>query len=432
MDLIYADRNRIECGVIQNFEVDFDTTSTKDFQLTVEIDNNVLQGGFWWYIEDTEYGGRIDEYEVLSETNEIVYTGRNFRGILTKKIIEPPSGEDYKIVSGSMQDVISGLLADASLQDIFIADASDIVVSNYKFNRYMTLYDGICALATRYSVVPALLVQEGKVHISFYPPTDYSDENEYTQDDLQFSIKKTFANVNHLICLGKGDLKDRTVIHLYSDKDGNVSEKQTLFGIDEIVEIYENTNAEDASTLKTEGIEKLNELKNTDSFQVTVPDLALKIGDIVGGLERVTGTYVARKIANIIAKISDSEIELEYKVGEDDTASKSSGSSSSTGSGETVCNPVPATKTSMGEVIIGEGLDVDDSGKISVNESFFESVSNGKSLVASAITDKGVVTASDAAFSTMANNILAIPAGGEYMVINGFCGGIAGAVTYEE
>lgn len=42
----------------------------------------------------------------------------------------------------------------------------------------------------------------------------------------------------------------------------------------------------------------------------------------------------------------------------------------------------------------------------------FTSVSNGKSEVASAITDKGVATASDATFSTMATNIRNIPAGG--------------------
>ena len=42
----------------------------------------------------------------------------------------------------------------------------------------------------------------------------------------------------------------------------------------------------------------------------------------------------------------------------------------------------------------------------------FRSVSNGKALVASAITDKGVPTASDATFATMANNISQIGAGG--------------------
>lgn len=46
-------------------------------------------------------------------------------------------------------------------------------------------------------------------------------------------------------------------------------------------------------------------------------------------------------------------------------------------------------------------------------EECFQSVSNGKSLVASAITDKGVETAADATFETMANNIALIESGGE-------------------
>ncbi len=44
-------------------------------------------------------------------------------------------------------------------------------------------------------------------------------------------------------------------------------------------------------------------------------------------------------------------------------------------------------------------------------EELFQSVSDGKTLVASAITDKGVSTASDATFATMANNIQSIKAG---------------------
>ena len=46
-----------------------------------------------------------------------------------------------------------------------------------------------------------------------------------------------------------------------------------------------------------------------------------------------------------------------------------------------------------------------------LKEKCFQSVSDGKTLVASAITDKGIDTASDATFETMANNIGAIPKG---------------------
>lgn len=41
----------------------------------------------------------------------------------------------------------------------------------------------------------------------------------------------------------------------------------------------------------------------------------------------------------------------------------------------------------------------------------FQSVSNGKSLIASAITDKGITTAADATFQVMATNIASIPFG---------------------
>lgn len=450
MDLIYTDERRIEQGVLQGFEADFDTTNNKDFQITVGIKNNVLQGGFWWYIEGTEYGGKVDKYEVLTETNEIKYTGRNFRGILASKIIEPPTGENHKIVSGNMHDVVSGLIADASLEDIFVVDASDIVVSNNKINRYITLYEGISTIATRYGLIPSFVVQEGKVHISFYHPIDYSDENEYTHDDLNFSISRSFADVNHLICLGQGELKDRTVIHLYADADGNVSETQTLFGIDEVVAVYENTNAEDATTLKTEGIDKLNELKNTDSFEVTIPDIDLKIGDIIGGIESVTNTYVARPIVNVIAKINDERVDLEYKVGEDSATSKSSEgtSGSSGGGGGSSFNLLPATANTLGGVMIGDGINVDASGKISVEvqkitvdselsststnpvqnkvvttklNEVFQSVSDGKRMIASAITDKGVETSKDATFEEMAIGILSIETdkkGTDYAVLS--------------
>lgn len=45
-------------------------------------------------------------------------------------------------------------------------------------------------------------------------------------------------------------------------------------------------------------------------------------------------------------------------------------------------------------------------------EELFTSVSEGKALIASAVTDKGVLTAADATFQTMHDNILSIESGG--------------------
>ena len=68
-----------------------------------------------------------------------------------------------------------------------------------------------------------------------------------------------------------------------------------------------------------------------------------------------------------------------------------------------------ATKAEVGDL---DNLPTTDKSSIvSAISETFTSVSNGKSLVASAITDKGVSTSSDATFEIMAQNIEAIPTG---------------------
>ncbi|MCI8507564.1 MAG: hypothetical protein HFJ06_03215 [Lachnospiraceae bacterium] len=420
MDLIFTDKNRIEQGVLHDFYMDFDTTDKKDFQLSVGLKNRILEPKGYWYINNTEYGGKIDHEKIITETKEIQYTGRNYRGILCDKVIEPPPGHDHKIVSGNLQTVIQTLINDAGLTGLYKAEKSSIGLSEHKFNRYITLYDGIMDLGYRYSLVPRFKVVNGICCISFSECIDYSDSNEYSQDDLNFTISKSYADVNHLICLGKGELKDRTVLHLYTDKNGNISNTQSLFGEDEVTGIYENTNAEDITALKNEGIKKLEEMKSRDSFEVTIPDTELQIGDIIGGIEVETSTYVARPISNIIAKLSDDKVDMEYKVGEDNTSSSGSGSNSSSSLGGGTYNLPPATGNSLGGVKIGEGIQVEPDGNISVPDikeikkelvQVFTSVSSGKNEIAAAITDKRVITAADDTFSTMADNIRRISTG---------------------
>ena len=74
-----------------------------------------------------------------------------------------------------------------------------------------------------------------------------------------------------------------------------------------------------------------------------------------------------------------------------------------------------ATKTEVGN--LNNLPTTDKSSIVSAISETFTSVSNGKSLVASAITDKGVSTSSDATFEIMAQNIDAIPTGSP-MVLN--------------
>ena len=83
------------------------------------------------------------------------------------------------------------------------------------------------------------------------PITDYSSEYEYDSDsDIDFKVKICRNGVNHLICLGKGELKDRMVIHLYVDSAGNVGQTQYYKGIDEVEAVYDSSGAEQDDLLK--------------------------------------------------------------------------------------------------------------------------------------------------------------------------------------
>lgn len=42
MDLIYTDLNRLDIGVLKDYELDFEIGTENDFQITTSIDNNVI------------------------------------------------------------------------------------------------------------------------------------------------------------------------------------------------------------------------------------------------------------------------------------------------------------------------------------------------------------------------------------------------------
>lgn len=324
MDVIFCDRNRVEQGIITDYSIDHDATETMDFELKLPLRKDKALGEFYWYIPGTEYGGVSDGIGVETDSGELTFTGRNWRGILASRIIQPAQGQDYKIVSGSLGDIANQLFAETGLSELFSAEKSEIHVNSFQFDRYTDMYSGLIKLAYACGKVIGLTSYTGKngkecriesIRVSFMDRIDYSSDVEYTGQDIHFKIFKGIHTVNHLICLGQGELKDRTVAHLYVDADGDIVEKQFYIGINEWTAVYENTSAATVEELKKGGADRLGELLNIDSVEVSAPDINLKVGDIVGGREEITGISVRREIVNIIANIDDDGITFQYKVG---------------------------------------------------------------------------------------------------------------------
>lgn len=311
--LVYTDPLRVEQGYLHNFSADIDVANDKDFEITVAQDNNILQGGSWWYINNTEYGGIVDNVGVVTADREIRYTGRNLRGILCDKIIEPPQGEDYRVVSGDAVTVINRLIEDAGLSSIYRITGESWNVQSFQFNRYVSLYDGICALLNTQNRVLRLVIKDGYVTMRGVVPYDYTDDKDCMRSDISYNITQIKNRYNHLICLGQGELKDRLVLHLYVDSQGNITDTKVYTGMKERTAVYDYSSATSIDELRTGGIARLQEL-NADSLDMTLPDMSMQIGDITGGTEKITGATVKKQITNIIAKIDDNSIDIEYSV----------------------------------------------------------------------------------------------------------------------
>lgn len=329
--LILADQNLRDVMPVMDAEIDIAIGSDEnDYEIKIRRDRwdeRYVYGNIF-YIKNTEFGGIIGRKKINTAEDTISLYGRTWRGKLDKKIIRPPAGQDYRKVSGELNMVLDTLVTE-QFNDYFVVSQNDtgVSVTNYQFDRYCTLLVGITKMlkSVGYKLHIEYIQQErgqpGYVELSAVPIVDYSERLELSQDSrLNFVFDETKNGVNHLICLGKGELQERQVIDLYVQEDGSIGTTQYYTGIQEVVETYEDTSSE-SDELEKKGREKLQELMNSTSFSMDVETLGMEIeiGDIIGGRDYVTGMYAAKPIAKKIYKVSGGKVSLEYEIEGDDS-----------------------------------------------------------------------------------------------------------------
>ena len=162
-----------------------------------------------------------------------MYSGRTWHGILEGKVLCPDAGQDYLVLSGEANTVLSGLITRMGLGTLFEAEDTDskITIKSYQMDRYIGGYTGIRKMLKAVKAKLKMIYKSGKVQISAIPLVDYSQDKEWDSTQISAQISKNDFPTNHVICLGKGELKDRKVIHLYMDAKGKVSKTQTYFGL---------------------------------------------------------------------------------------------------------------------------------------------------------------------------------------------------------
>lgn len=320
MDLIYTDGTK-DLGVLQDYTLDLAYGSDEnDFFCTVGLGNHCCSAGSLLYIPNTEYGGIVDTVSVDTNEDTVGYYGRTWHGILAGKVICPDTGEDYLILSGDANAVIGQLITRCGLGSLFQAsgEISGLTVNNYQVPRYIDAWQTIRRVLSSVGAKPSLAFNGSKVILGAAVRKDYSQDEEWDSSQISFQVALNSRPVNHVICLGQGDLAQRQVIHLYADASGNISGTQSLTGLQEVTAVYDYSSAESEEELEQGGRELL-EASYAAAKTITMSFDAgqeYDLGDIVGARENVTGLFVTAEITKKIVTINKDGLSIEYKAGE--------------------------------------------------------------------------------------------------------------------
>lgn len=316
MDLIYVrtDENAaVTSGYLQKFHADFDVTTetempTNDFQISRALPKDrkdlLYEEGLIStivYCEGTEFGGAIDGSIIDIANGTITYTGRTWRGILSDYVVEPPTGQDYLVVSGNLATSLRLL----PMGDYIEVADTEYSGSTFSFDRYCTTFEGATKLLKaanadlRMSLSFVSDGDSGTATLSIGKTRDRTNLLEVSQDysdRVMLKITRDGKTPRCLICLGQGELHEREVIKLYADEDWNIS--TTAIEDAYPVEVYDFSSSEN---LLQDGLKHYAELVEAHTqFEVLIDDLDVKLSDIVAAKDQLTGEMVTAEITKIV------------------------------------------------------------------------------------------------------------------------------------
>lgn len=337
-DVVVSDPSGRDLGATTAYELDMSIGDTgNNFELSAP--GMPISQGCLVSIDGTEYGGVVDSAELVGEggTSTVTWSGRTWTGVLLGRVLSPDAGRDYLDVAGEANAVLSQLVARMGLSGLFQVPAEDSGVRvQHRFERFTDGYTGMRRMLAASSAKLVIRRVDGSTVLRAAPAR--AAGGGVDSDLIDFTARRDWRPVNHLVCAGTGELASRKVVHLYADASGAVSRRQTLFGVDEVAELYDYSNADEQKLIE-DGTRKLRGYQTGGAVDVTVRGgLELDVGDTVTGEVRGGGVPDSTVTAAVVKKVvraSGGALAVSYEVGNPQTSATGgiSGRAESSGGG---------------------------------------------------------------------------------------------------
>ena len=313
MNLTIFDKNKRASGYFSG-EIDMeigDSTTSNDF----ETDDTLFMGACIAEIGG-EFGGIVERYDDGSEKK---YTGYTWRGLMDKWLILPPDGEDRLTMSGDINVVIRRVLRGV-LGDFFVVDDTilGVLVWYYSFPLYCTVLEGLTKLCEDHGCKLVIRNEVEDKKLKVVVTAKRAEHKTPSESLYDASVTVSKMGINHLLCLGKGELQERLRTHLYLWPDGTIKQNTPYYtGFEERQATYENTAEEDLTELIKGGTERLKELASFEKMELQSAYVEADVGDFLKATK--DGMSVEQPVVRKILSGNNGNYSIEVKIrGEND------------------------------------------------------------------------------------------------------------------
>ena len=229
-DLTYTDARWRDAGVVVAYELAMEhgPATRNSFALACPLSSRpAIEPRSLVYMEGTEFGGIVDEIGVEAKRprrKRAVYRGRTWHGLLAGKIVCPDAGRTHYRIRGEANAALLALVHRVGLGDLFTASSANSGITLDHQVRFADAYTAALGALRASGAKLAVSWDGDRAVLSAAPAKDWSAADELDTDRLGFDMAKCYRPVNHLVCVGEGELTDRAEVHFFADAEGNVVE----------------------------------------------------------------------------------------------------------------------------------------------------------------------------------------------------------------
>ena len=326
MELIHAKANIEEIQSLTEFD-QYEAVSglgfkyaDNDFELQVEEavwEKYPMIKGHYLYEVGTEWGGMVEDVNHVGTTVKV--GGPTWRGMLARKIISPPAGQAYKAITAMEANQAIAALVGTSLGPLFAVSTADSGMTVSGSFRYTNLLAAIHSMLQQYGARLEIIFDGTQVVLSAVSSVDYTDTELSQEYEAPLESSVAYGEAyNHVIALGRGELAEREVVELWRLDDGTITTTTQPAGANDKQFVLDYPNAESLEELTSSATDKLIESSPVESIGINLDEIEIdfKLGDVVGGRDKVTGLTISKPITQKILKIDKNGRKINYKAGE--------------------------------------------------------------------------------------------------------------------